>query len=757
MSMQSEATQGSEVNAWFTPRRFALLLGLVLCAAFSQVIFGGETFFYRDYGMFGYPLAHYHREAFWRGEIPLLNPLNDFGLPFLAQWNTMTLYPGALLYLLFPLSWSLGIFCLAHLFLGGMGMYFLARRGTGSAFGGAVAGMGYAFNGLSLSCLIWPNNIAALGWLPWVVLATERAWNEGRSRILLATLVGAMQMMTGAPEIIFLTWLLVGTLWLAELFQGRLPRGRLLARFALVPLLVCGLCAAQLLPFLDLLAHSHRDSGFGGNQWPMPPTGWANFLVPLFYAFASNSGVYVQYGQQWISSYYAGAGLLALALLAVWQVRTPRVWWLAILMLLSVVLALGDQGLLYLGVRKTLPFLGFVRFPIKFVVLALAIAPLLAAHAVAFYEKYPLTHGTSAWRRVTAVWLSLALLISAALWFACRYPEYPLASEEWTMLWQNGVARLFFLTLILGTLAAFTKCVSPRARLLIRVALLLWLWLDVWTHAPSQNPTISRSAYESPLIKMDARPDDARVMVSPFAMRKMFSAAHTNSYEGFLSHRLGLMANGNLLENLPKVDGFYSLYLREERPVRLMLMYAPNDRYSEALADFAGVAAVTAPGTTLEWTMRTNYMPLASAGQKPIFADDATTLQALGNPAFDPRRVVYLPSEARAQLTVTNQTRATVLTKKRSAHRIELEASAEEPGIVVLSQAFYHPWKARIGDTPAPILRANHGFQAVQIPSGSSHITLTYEDAAFRCGAIVSLLTLASMGGALIVLRRKLG
>jgi len=50
----------------------------------------------------------------------LLNPLNDFGLPFLAQWNTMTLYPGSLIYLLFPLSWSLGIFCLAHLFLGGM-------------------------------------------------------------------------------------------------------------------------------------------------------------------------------------------------------------------------------------------------------------------------------------------------------------------------------------------------------------------------------------------------------------------------------------------------------------------------------------------------------------------------------------------------------------------------------------------------------------------------------------------------------------
>jgi hypothetical protein len=347
------------------------------------------------------------------------------------------------------------------------------------------------------------------------------------------------------------------------------------------------------------------------------------------------------------------------------------------------------------------------------------------------------------------------MLIAAALWFARRYPEYQLTPDEWTKLWQNGLARFLFLTLILGTLAAFTSCISSRARLLIRAALLLLIFLDVWTHAPSQNPTISRSAYDVPLVKMNSLPAGARVMVSPFAVRKMFSARHTNSFEGFLSHRLGLMANANLLENLPKVDGFYSLYLREERPVRLMLMYAPNDQYSEPLADFASVAAVTAPGSTLEWAMRANSLPLASAGQQPVFADDPATLEALSDAAFNPRRVVYLTPGARAQVTVTNQTHATVLTKQRSAHRIELEATAEEPSLVVLSQAFYHPWKARIGDKLVPILRANHGFQAVQIPRGSSRITLTYEDTAFRRGALVSVLTLAGLGLALAFFRRQ--
>jgi len=120
--------------------------------------------------------------------------------------------------------------------------------------------------------------------------------------------------------------------------------------------------------------------------------------VPLFYAFASSSGVYVQYGQQWISSYYAGAGLLALALLAVWQVRTPRVWWLAALALVSVVLALGDSGLPFLNLRKIFPFLGFVRFQIQIHRAGACHCSAVAAHAVAYFEEHPLARGTSGWR-----------------------------------------------------------------------------------------------------------------------------------------------------------------------------------------------------------------------------------------------------------------------------------------------------------------------------------------------------------------------
>src|ERR1051326_2906286 len=170
---------GGPGEDWLSAGRFAGILAVCIFATCPEVVLGLRTFFFRDSGYFGYPLAFHHRESFWRGEIPLWNPLSNCGVPFLAQWNTLVLYPGSLFYLFLPLTWSAPVFCLAHQFLAGLGMYFLAARWTGNRLAAGLAGMVFAFNGLSLNSLMWPNNIAALGWMPWVVLAAGRAWQEG--------------------------------------------------------------------------------------------------------------------------------------------------------------------------------------------------------------------------------------------------------------------------------------------------------------------------------------------------------------------------------------------------------------------------------------------------------------------------------------------------------------------------------------------------------------------------------------------------
>jgi hypothetical protein len=313
---------------WFTAGRFALILGTLIFASFPQVLVGLQTFVVRDFGFFAYPLAYYQGECFWRGELPLWNPYNNCGGPFLAQWDAMPFYPPALVYLLLPLNWSLGFFCLLHLFLAGMGACFLIRRWTGNDRAAAMAGVIFAFNGLSLNLLMWPSHIATWCWMPWVVLTVERAWQEGGRRIVLASMVGALQMLAGGPEMILLTWGLALALGVVEWVRGGVggrQRLRLVLRFAGVVLLVAGLAAVRLLPFLDLAMHSQRDQGYVDTRWSMLSWGWANLLVPRVFGAVWNKGVFFQYDQAWTSSYYLGIGALLLVVPAVWTVRGRRV------------------------------------------------------------------------------------------------------------------------------------------------------------------------------------------------------------------------------------------------------------------------------------------------------------------------------------------------------------------------------------------------------------------------------------------------
>ena len=367
---------------WLTPRRFIVLLALLTLASYPQVFLGFQTFVYRDFGLFSYPVAYHLRESFWHGELPLWNPLNNCGTPFLAQWNTQVLYPPALFYVLLPLSWSLGVFSLLHLFWGGLGMFLLAQHRTQNTLAAAFAGIIFSFNGLMLNSLGWPATVAGLSWMPWVIWLTERAWREGGRTLVLAAVAGAMQMLSGGTEVTLLTWVLIGAICFFEFFRFDGSRGRIFWRTGLVVLLISGLSAAQLLPFLDLLDYSRHQESISATLWPMPPTGWANFFVPLFHCH-SYQGVFMQDNQSWINSYYVGVATVVLALGALWRIRQGRIWLLAALAASCLVLALGDATPVYGWLSRHVGIVTLVRFPIKFVILPVFLLPLLAAYGLA--------------------------------------------------------------------------------------------------------------------------------------------------------------------------------------------------------------------------------------------------------------------------------------------------------------------------------------------------------------------------------------
>ena len=457
---------------WFTPCRFGVLLAVLVFASFPQVILGLQTFVFRDYGFFAYPLAHFQRDCFWRGEIPMWNPYNFCGIPFLAQWNTMPLYPPSLIYLTLPLQWSLGFFCLLHLWFAGLGMFFLARRWTGSNFAAAFAGTVFAFNGFTLNLLMWPSHLATFAWMPWVVLAVELAWRDGGRKIFLAALVGAMQMLAGGPEIIFFTWTLLLALWVQQLIArggvassptsatgaSQPSRGKIFWRFPVVAALVFALTAIQLLPFLDLAAHSQRDSGYADLRWSLPLRGWANFLVPMAFGNTWDTGVFFQHGQGWTSSYYLGIGALWLALLAVPCVRERRVWLLGAAAAVAYVFALGDGTPIYPALRKVLPQLSLVTYPVKFTIIIAFAAPVLAAFALANVERIKK-------QLILLGAILFALIVGIIFWTQ----HAPMLGDQPRASLLNGISRAEFL--IFFTLARANAASTGAAKAMMMVNL----------------------------------------------------------------------------------------------------------------------------------------------------------------------------------------------------------------------------------------------------------------------------------------------
>src|SRR5213078_2319907 len=112
-----------------------------------------------------------------------------------------------------------------------------------------------------------------------------------------------------------------------------------------------------------------------------------------------------------------------------------------------------------------------------------------------------------------------------------------------------------------------------------------------------------------------------------------------------------------------------------------------------------------------------NYLPFVTAGQQPVFADEYEALKAIFSPEFAPRNEAYLPIGWKSSVTARlSSTR--VLRSQFSVHREEIEVEASRESLVVISQAYYHRWRAYVDDRRTRILRANYGFQAVEIPAG---------------------------------------
>lgn len=764
----------------------AALLGATAVAA-GPLVVGGTTIG-QDTGAFFYPIFSALGERLAAGDVPGWNPHQFAGVPFAADPESGWMYlPAMLFFALLPITAAATAWIIFHLLLAGFGAYALGRAVGIGPLGAVTAAIGVEFSGLLFArtvCCPAYSQVAA--WLPLLLLATERSIAaQDRTGRVGWWCVGGL-----ALGQIFVAWLGQGSYYALLAFGwyvlGRTLLGpgegapRLAVRLRVLPFhlgvpVAAGLAlsAAAILPRLEYHARTNLAEGYTDElSWAAVLGGWTlestvgQLLHPSFY--------------------YAGGGLLALALVALLLVRNRHAAPIfALLTVGTVVLAQRETTWLHVPLYRLLPRFDELHrhWPERDMV-AFAIGPAMLAGAA--------VHTLGRWR--------------APSWTLGPLALFPILATLAIDAGLGGVAPVP-LRAVFGISAGLLLALRSRGwvRHLARVALVLIVFVDLLAvgrynqnhglyggfhavdldryYAPSAATAFLRSREDvdgEPARFFGYDPAIHDPETNPPLYRHAFADPRTQAL---------MLNNRATLLGLQDVQGYNPL--QPQRYVDAMrVINGFTQEYHEAnvypegldspLLDLLNVRYVVVPAAAepdrpdldrLKDRLPTVYadddvaiLENRAALPRAWIVHDARRTSSTGALAelaagrVDPRAVA-LVEEAPPPLAPAADAAADVAAVTAyEADRFRVRTRTDAPGLLVLSEMADPDWRATVDGSAAPILVANGLLRAVPIPRGDHVVELRYDSPRLKLGTAISVaayaLIVAAWGVNALRLRR---
>lgn len=701
----------------------AVAVGVVIVATawlFSPLVVGaliGEPrFFEWDVPEQYWPDLVYLCRSLHSGELPYWNPYDRAGYPYYADPQATIYHPLAwgICAVAGPapgLGWQEARVVIGFLCAGIFGLLWLRRLGASWAAAslGAVLLQAAPFMRHN-----WELNLtSAIGFFPMVLWALERTLVERRLRdAALLALAEALLVWTGSPPAAWLagSFTALYAAWrLVELGRGEgraaLARAGLL--LALAAVLVIGLCAVVLAPGLTLSRYSVQ----AGRSYESIAEG-ALPLEELRALVWPRDGNHLYVG--WIA--------LALAPLAFWRKeRLPGRAVLAVGALIAVLLALGDHGPLFGAAFDVVPGVRMFRLPHRYEVwLGPCVAALAAGGLDALRERLgertppaaAMVAGVSfvlgvAWLVFAPGLAPVALALGTATVIAAALARRPAA-------WSMAAGVLALLTLLdVSQRMPEDRHTRPRPApggedVVARVLPLApgtdiaWRYMDEFGISCRSGTRLGRrdlrgyqdplllAAYERVLAALREHPE----LAMQFNVRYALTGPHF--IHGWDRHYLPPPAE---LRALPGAIDRGEGVIEFERALPLAY-FVPE----------ASIERVVLREDALERTIAQAPAPIAIlegdrevAPSAPVVADreGASSERA---PEVIALRVASYESDSLA-----------------------LVVDAATPGAVVINEAWYPGWVARVSGAEAPIVRANGLVRAVEVPAGRHRVELRFE------------------------------
>jgi Bacterial membrane protein YfhO len=678
--------------------------------------------------------AGYQYARFASGEVPLWNPYNNGGLPFIADTQAAVFYPPRLITIaLASLSggWSYNALQLEmtfHVLLYSLFMYAFVRRLTlgreesqFAAVTGAIIGSygGFMTGYAPLQLAI----LEAVTWLPLALLGIHEAAGHARPQykwLVLSGVAYGIAWLAGHPQTSFFTTYLLLAYWGWRIYAQRYRWMTFVSGAALFGLLGAGIAVVQLIPGVEYLAQTTR-VGFGyddkGNGFPIQDI--IQFIFPNVVSL--------------FSPLYVGVTALVLAAIALWKRAPQALFWGAVL-LIALVWSFGANSILYPALYNTLPGLRFFRGQERaalLVVNSLAILAALGVVTLASWKTIPNHHETL--RRALRTFAFIVGGISAILFVAW------LGNREDYDAFVGYFALSTIVTMVLAF--AIPHLIHTKRRNAWLSMILGLVIFELFT-VTMDSPATYDSNSSAQQLSMTLPPIIAQVLDDPATPFRV---------DGFR----GLGDNYGSLYGLMDIRGISPLFLNRAHAIiegdlpdqMAWELFAARYVYTD-WNELPVPSEIIGQGTdrfgAINVHQLDNPRPFALLVNDYRVASEADTLTMLADPSFNPRSSIILNSDPQIDLS-TVPTNVNISITNYQPELIELTVETDQSTLLSIAQLDYPGWHATIDDQTTPILRAYGALMALAIERGEHTITLRYDPITYRIGAFISIISLVSI------------
>ena len=726
-------------------REDLLAAGLLLLAAliFFLPVVLGRAWIPRGGGdsvSFLYPMYRFAAQSFAEGTIPLWNPFQYAGAPFISDNQTGIFYPpNLLLSLLNPtfdysaVQWLV----VGHFFLAGLAMYACLRLlHPGSPLpmtAALVGGLAYMFSDVFIAHIGNLNLIAVSAWLPLAFLALHHAILAvdritGAGYAVLGGLLLGVGTLAGHGQ---MTFLLASYLGFYALFRMVSERSLWpLLALVILALTAVGVAAINLFPSLEAVQYTVRAEFEAGRAtgFALPWRGLLGLAAPDFYGRGE-----VRFWGDWPRVEYGYAGVLTLFMAGVGVVtdRSRLTRFFVLSALVFTILALGDNTPVFPLLVKLVPAFPF-QVPARFVLLLDFSLAGLAAIGMAqlMVRPRPLRNYL-----IVAAVLATAVLGLLAWQYRLFVADVPQHQRQ-----------------ILLAIAFFAVFAAAS-------------WLLIWARSREKIAAQTFGILGVILLAVDVIGLGWYIELEPNDPRGGFAEGSPGLQ--FLKENAGLqrieIATGAWQPNLPQLEGLYSID-GVYNPLELAnyAVYIGSVGYrGSTMYNLLGTKYVVAgkkepPGDTAILTpvfdqdpavtiyLNTLALPRALiVHNAQVVPDHDAAFVAVHEESFDPQRTVIL-EEGDSLEQEAGQSAITVL--RYDPNFAAFAVSSDRPAYFLLSDIHHPQWKATVDGVETPILVADYALRAVAIPAGEHVVEMRFAPAAWTWGVATTLGTLTLLG-----------